>query len=498
MIKTVHRLALLCLAALGAAPATAASAAAPPPVPPPGPQKAAALPRGVLIEKMTCAGSPDQSYALYLPSSYRPDRVWPILYAFDARGGAKEPAKAFKDAAETYGWIIASSYNTASDGPMEPNFTAMRALWADTHARLAIDDKRVYAAGFSGTVRFSCLLGLSAPGSIAGIIGAGAGFPTGVAPKANNPFAFYGTVGERDFNYYEMMDLDRQMQALHLPHRIEIFDGTHQWPPAPVAGPAIAWMELAAMRSGTRAKEPAVIEALWTADRERARAQESAGRLWDAHHTWEAMADGYAGLRDVTEAQKRAEEIAAGEPFKKQAKERQDRIAADTRQLAEGPMILAQANPGNGPVTIAQIIAALKIPQLKKRVESADPEERLSAKRILSTILAQTSFYLPQMLIEKKEYDRAVFMLSVAAEIRPESPGIWVDIAAAHARKGKAGTKKALEALHKAADLGLADPGALEDEPAFAPLRQEDGYRQILAQVAQRKRMPAKPGGGSR
>jgi predicted esterase len=453
------------------------------------------FPLGKLVEKVACAGHPEQTYALYLPSSYRPGRRWPILYAFDARGEAKVPAEAFQAAAETWGWIVVSSYNTASDGPMEPNFTAMRAMWSDTHARFAIDDKRVYAAGFSGTVRFACILGLSAPGSLAGIFGAGAGFPNDVTPKADNPFVFFGTVGDHDFNYYEMMELDRKMDALHLPHRIELWEGPHDWPPAALAGQGIAWLELAAMKSGLREKVPALIEPQWTADRDRARAQEVAGKLWQAHHTWEAMAAGYAGLRDITEAQKRAEEIAAGDAFKKQAKERQDRIAHDMKQLAEGPQILAKANVGGEPMTPAQVANELKVPQLKARLESADPEERLSAQRIINTLLAQTSFYIPQALLAKKEYDRTVFMLSVAAQIKPESSKVWVLIAAAHARKGKAGHKKALEALHKAVDLGLSDPSVLEEEPAFADLRQDEGYRQIAAQVAQRK-PPAKTGGG--
>ena len=459
------------------------------------------LPRGTLVEKVVCAANPQQSYALYLPSSYRPDRLWPILYAFDARGQAMVPAEAFKEAAEKWGWIVVSSYNTASDGPMEPNFTAMRALWADTHARFTVNDKRVYAAGFSGTVRFACILALSAPGSIAGIFGAGAGFPNDVTPKADNPFVFFGTVGDRDFNYYEMMELDRQMDAVHLPHRIELWEGPHDWPPAALAGQGIAWLELAAMKSGLREKVPALVEPQWSADRERARAQEAAGKLWQAHHTWETMATEYAGLLDaaeITQAQKKAEEIAAGAAFKKQAKERQERIARDRKQLAEGPQILARANAGGASTTPSQVANELKISQLKTRLESADPEEQLSAKRILNTILAQTSFYLPQMLIERKEYDRAVFMLTVAAEIKPDSPGIWVEIAAAHARKGKAGHKKALEALRKAVDKGLSDPAALEGEPAFADLRQDEGYRQIAAQVAQRKQAPAKTSGGGR
>jgi predicted esterase len=454
------------------------------------------LPRGALIEKLTCPGNPEQSYALYLPSTYSPDRTWPILYAFDARGEALVPAKAFQEAAEKYGWIVVSSYNSASDGPIEPNFAAMRALWAETHARFAIDEKRVYAAGFSGTVRFSCILALSAPGSIAGVIGAGAGYPNDVVPKADHPFVFFGTVGDRDFNYYEMMTLDRNLEAVHLSHRIEIFDGTHAWPPAPLAGQAIAWMELAAMRTGKREKAPALVEPLWTADRERARSLEAEGKLWDARRLWIAMAEGYAGLRpdaEIAEAKTRSEEIAGREAFKKQAREWQERFDRDTKFLAEAPTILGQVHPGSEPMTVSQIAAQLKIPQLKSRAESPDPEERLSAKRLLSTLSAQTSFYLPQMLIEKKDYDRAVFMLSVAAEIRPESPWPWVQIAAAQARKGKAGRKPALDALRKALEKGLDDPTVLENEKAFADLRQDEGYRQILEQVRQKAPSPPAP-----
>jgi hypothetical protein len=62
------------------------------------PAKPAAPPRGVLVEKVACAGQPDQSYALYLPSSYTPDRRWPVLYAFDARANGKRVAELFQAA----------------------------------------------------------------------------------------------------------------------------------------------------------------------------------------------------------------------------------------------------------------------------------------------------------------------------------------------------------------------------------------------------------------
>jgi predicted esterase len=470
----------LTLLALTFATLCSAGAAAPPAL------KTPDLPRGTLVERVVCAGHPEQAYALYLPKSYTPERRWPILYAFDASSQGRSVAALFQSAAETYGWIVVSSWNTASDGPMEPNFKAMSALWADTHARFAIDESRVYAAGFSGTVRFSCILALTAPGTIRGIIGAGAGFPFGTPPKKGNPFDFFGTVGDRDFNYYEMNDLDAALTAVAVPHRIEHFAGTHAWPPAELATQAVAWMEVQAMKAGKRPKDAALVEAQWSADRARAQAQATSHPA-DALHTWKAMAADYAGLRDVAEAEREAAALAASPACQKELREREERDRRDKKILADGPAILARANPGNEPVTVAQIAAQLKIPELKARAASADAEESLAAKRILNTYLGQTRFYLPQTYREHKEYDRAIFMLSVGAEILPDDPWTWVEIARFHALKGKAGHKKALEALHTAADKGLADARLLTEGNDFAALRQEEEFRQVLAQVERRK-----------
>jgi hypothetical protein len=50
-------------------------------------------------------------------------------------------------AAERYGWIVAGS-NNSRNGPDVRLNEILSALWQDTHERLAIDDRRVYATGF--------------------------------------------------------------------------------------------------------------------------------------------------------------------------------------------------------------------------------------------------------------------------------------------------------------------------------------------------------------
>ena len=459
----------LALALLLAAPAAAGEA-------PP----ATGFPLGRVADGVVCAAAPEESYALYLPAGYTPDRAWPILYILDPRSRGALAAEKFRAGAEKYGYILASSNNSLSDGPMEPNLAAMRALWTDTHGRFQIDDRRVYAAGFSGTVRSCCTLARAVPGTIAGIIGAGAGFPFDRPPQQGDPFVFFGTVGDKDFNYYEMMDLEPRLAAAGITHRIEIFDGIHQWPPEPLATRALDWLELQAMKAGTRAKDSALVDALWQDALERAHAFEAAGDLFQAHRTWSGAAEDFAGLRDTAEAARKAAELAANRALQRDLAERAARLKHDKEFLESAPGLLAAIiNPSGEGVTVAQVVAALKIYELRKKAASAkEPDERLSAQRVLNTIGVQTSYYLPQKLMGEKRYDQAVSVLSVAAEIDPESPYVWYNRAAAYARKGD--RKKALADLRQAVEKGWKDAAALEKDPDFEALRQDAAFREIV------------------
>jgi predicted esterase len=513
---------VLLLAALsGAAPAPASPPTAPPAAAPPAPPQA--LPRGRLIEKVACAASRGRSYALYLPSGYSPDRSWPVLYVFDARGRALAPAKLFRAGAEQYGYIVASSYDTSSDGTFGPNLEAMQAMWNDTHSRFRIDDGRIYAAGFSGTARAACIMAMMAPGTIAGIIGAGAGFPPERPPGKDTSFAFFGTVGNRDFNYYEMTDLDSRLTALGLPHRIELFDGTHQWPPEVLATRALAWMELQAIKSGHRAADPALVAALWRRDLDEARGLAAAGKPYAASHAYSQLAADFAGLpgtapprttaqagaaspaaaaapptaaaaspgaAELAEAAAQLAALARSDKFQRDIRERKERERRDQDYLARARFVLAAGASGEDPAGVTKALGELRIAELKRQArEAADPEERLSAERLLSTVLVQTSFYLPRLFSERKEYDRAIFSLSIAAEIEPGDAFTLYQLAAAHAQKGN--RKQALTLLEQAVERGWTDGAQLAGDPAFAPLRGDDRFRQLVAALA------AKSGGPS-
>ena len=132
---------------------------------------AADFERGKLIEKVVCSGDASQTYTLFLPTRYTTERKWPALFIFDPRGRGTRAAELFHEAAEANGWLLLSSDNTQSDTTWEVNEKALRAMVPEL-GRFSVDEKRVYAAGFSGGATVAWSLGQSR-GGLAGVIASG-------------------------------------------------------------------------------------------------------------------------------------------------------------------------------------------------------------------------------------------------------------------------------------------------------------------------------------
>jgi len=370
----------------------------------------ASVSRADLTERVTCKAAPDQTYALYVPSSYDAAKKWPIVYILDARGHAMNPLNTFRDAAEQLGFILASSYDSMSDGPMEPNIKAMRAMWNDTHERLSIDEKRSYAAGYSGTVRSAIILALAAPGSLNAVIGAAAGFPFDRPPAPNMPLAFFGTSGTQDFNFGEMWELEKKLRAAKLPHRILMFDGGHDWMPPALARESLEWL---VTRSGDGR--------FWGADLVRA---EKATDVIERQRRYAAMAADYAGNHDTSLVAARAKFIEDSKEYRDAVAQIERTLQDESKFLGDAQKVMATAKP---PYNAQQAVIDLRIKELNTRKDD-------SAKRILNTLSAQLGFYLPREMMERKDYARAIFLLTIAKAMHPDSKYLDEQIAAANAK----------------------------------------------------------------
>lgn len=435
--------------------------------------RAAEFTPGKIIDKVVPSSAPDQSYALYVPPEFKPERASPVLYILDPRSRGAASAERFRAAAEKYGLVIVSSNRSMSDSSSDPNVDAMRAMWVDTHLKFKIDPQRIYIAGLSGTARAAIYITRNLPpGTITGIIGSGAGYPPDFTPARGDSFLYYGTVGTTDFNFYEMMDLEPKLASAGITNRIEVFDGTHQWPPEQVTIHAFDWMALQAMKAGHQAKDRALIDGIWSDVTDRAKAAEAAGDIIQAHRLWSAAASDFAGLHDTTEAVSKSAAIAGNGAFQAEAKRVEERRKAD-KSFLDGINLPLSGNE----VSVA--VSQLQIHPLLKQAKSAETlDERNSAKRVLNEIGVQTSFYLPRRYAAEKRWDRVIFFLGIAAEIDPDDASLYYRRAAAFAQMRD--SKKSIADLRLAFAKGFSDVAALEKDPDFDSIRSASEYKAII------------------
>jgi predicted esterase len=441
------------------------------------------FPPGEIVPRVVCEGEPDQSYALYLPTAYVETRTWPVLYLYDPRKRGPLAVERFREAAERYGWILAGSNNTLSDGPAAPNVAAMKAVWSDTHRRFAIDPRRVYAGGFSGGARSAVLLAQQTQGSVAGVVAVGGGFPGGAAPAKSVPFAVFGAVGNVDFNHGEMRRLDRALGKLGAVHRLAVFEGPHSWCPAPICAEGIEWLDLVATKGGRRPKDAVLVERLFREGLERAAAAEAAGRPTEAYRRAAEAAEDFRGLADTKDAEDRAERLGRLPAVAKELAEEEKRDEAEERLVERRWQDLKTALESDPPPPVKAIANQLRVGSLRRDAGAGRPEpERLSAARVIEALFVQTAFYLPRDLAAKHDWLRAELATGVAAELKPERAGaVFYDLACFRALAGD--RKGALGSLRAAVDKGFRDVAAMEADPDLASLRGEKDYLAIVQEL---------------
>jgi dienelactone hydrolase len=217
------------------------------------------LDKGIVIDSVHCSDMPAQVYAVYLPSNYSSAKKWPIIYFFDPHGAGNLPLNLYKSLAEKYGYIIAGTYGSKNGMSMDASGAAADAFMKDTRQRLSIDNARLYTFGFSGGARVACSLALG--GGITGVVACGGGFPQNQA-QINQPFSLISFVGERDFNYIELKELDKQLDNSALTHQLIVFHGKHQWPPLSDIEQAFQWMDVNAMRAKTMPVNDSIVKSV--------------------------------------------------------------------------------------------------------------------------------------------------------------------------------------------------------------------------------------------
>jgi len=427
-----------------------------------------------------CAAKPSQSYVLYLPSNYSPAQRWPVIYLSDPLARGPVAVERMKDAAKRYGYVLAAS-NNSRNGPWQPRIEALQAMREDTRARLSLDDRRVYFAGFSGGARVSAWFAQACK-CAHGVFLSGAGFAEGSPPNRQTVFPVFSAVGLLDFNYPEMVNLDAQLDSLGYAHFLRRFDGGHEWAPPQVWEEALAWMTLMAMKDGSAARSDAFIAAELARAAERARKLEESGDLDLAWQDYRAAAAAFEGLAD-TAAMKALAAVLEKNPVRLAAAKREKSDIDQQRALENEVFSLTNGTRG------LQDLPKATLEEVRMRIArlrgNALREKRPEARRVFERARSGVFAALVEAaapLLDAGDYRAAEPYFELAAEAHPDVP--WPHLALARCRAAQGDNKGALRHLRAARQAG-ATTGELDDfvknNPALAPLAANPEFQKLIA-----------------
>ncbi|MBN2346451.1 MAG: hypothetical protein JXO51_08660 [Candidatus Aminicenantes bacterium] len=446
----------------------------------PFPARAAELSPGRVLERVPCR-TPGHSYALYLPSKYPGQKRWPVIVCFDPGGNGAVPVRLFRDAAEERGWIVVGS-NNSRNGPFEPNIKAAQIIW-DELGGMAVDERRVYTAGFSGGAQMALLPAASPDCRLAGVLACSNKLPDGISPaQLHRGTVYFTVVGIHDFNYWPVMDLSDQLRAYGLISEHATFAGPHAWPPADLLRQALEWFDVQASRNLARPRDEELAKRVRERSQAGIRQLEKEGLLADALEAWERLSLAWRGMGEVPEAEARIRALRDSPPLRKA----QNARAARRRREMEGLDRLVRQwarlwRAEDNALPQSQRIAALGIRSLRRSAaKKKGTAEGDSAQRLLGHLLAQAQGRGYDALGAGR-WDDAVFCFAVAAEILPGHPLALYNLACANCRAGE--RHKALQYLQQAVDAGFRDLDLLSSDEDLKTLRGDPAFVRLVERL---------------
>ena len=439
------------------------------------------LPRGEVVESVAVVDDASQSYALYLPAAYAPEKRWPLLVCFDPLARGRVPVERFRKAAEAHGFVVVGSNNTRNgiDGAAISKYVS--ALWADAHERLSLDDARVYAAGFSGGARLAIGLAANCRGCVAGVFASGAGLPQNLKPATPLPFALFGAVGFDDFNFVEMRALQKRLDEANAPSVFETFDGGHEWPPEEVCEKALAWFRLRAMLEGKLGSEEKFVDAQLASRLADAARRFERGQYLDAYESYLAVVRDFQGRRDVSAASAAGARLKNSHDLRSELQNEAEAARRQAQATSEIRSLWARRAEGDEQPTPRQDARGRLVEWRKKGALAEDSAERRLARRVLFELLIGAYEEANGAVARRKDYEAASASLELARAVEPKDANLAYNLARLYALGGR--KRQALETLEEAIGLGFRDGGRLASDSAFATVSRESRFLKITSSL---------------
>ncbi|AKA34182.1 alpha/beta hydrolase [Flagellimonas lutaonensis] len=267
-----------------------------------------ALRKGVIIDSVQVDDENNETFSLYLPTNFVTSKKWPVLYVFDMDGKGLQAMSMFKQAAEAKGYILASPDNINDTLSLSENMLRVGRAIDGVSRLLPIQNERLYVAGFAYGARFANITPLFL-NKIRGVISCGASFMNLELLNSKRRFHFIGIVGNKDFNYIELLKLKKVLNGLKHPNQLLVFEGGHKWPDSQHFEKALTLFDLAEMAKGNIPQDSLIVNESYRQDLERFQELRSGSKLLLAEQVLDRMLAVYRPHREVDSLKKLKKEL---------------------------------------------------------------------------------------------------------------------------------------------------------------------------------------------
>ncbi|PCH94484.1 MAG: hypothetical protein COB85_05550 [Bacteroidetes bacterium] len=412
-------------------------------------------------------GNPNHPYYYYLPSNYDTNQVWPVVYCFDSHGRGHLPVTKYKDLAERNGYILIGSNKSKNGIGWEETFSHIKIMTEQVDSQLIINQKRVYALGFSGGARVAVSMAVHKKG-IAGVIGCAAGFPR-LEKKLKKNFSYLGIVGSYDFNYSEMLQLNRILTKDNINNHLLIFDGKHEWPNLDIMKDGFSWIELNSIRSGRETYHDSLIKYSYHQE-----ILKTDKMLTDQEHPLKLyrqylkVVNFYSGLINTVKVEQQLE-ILDSNPMMEQILEKQEDILKQEIEIKK-----EYTNALTEQSATWWETEALRMKELIASEE--DYINHCSYLRVMSH-LSLISYLQCDAALKQNDLETALRYIDIFSFIDSSNPDHAYFRALLLAKKQN--MNEALNSLNKAIELGFDDMDKLKSEPLFSTLIDQVIFRTL-------------------
>lgn len=416
---------------------------------------------------VTCSADTNTTYAFFLPPHYEKGKPCPILILFAPGGNGLVPVTLFSTEAANNGFIIAGSNNSKNGMTFEQTTSIYRKMLADLTSRFTIEKKAVYLGGFSGGSRVAGAVAIT-EGGVAGVVGCGAGLPA-INRKPVGRFSYLAVVGNQDFNYSEIQQLNKMLESGGYQHHLLVFDGIHQWPPKELIPDIFTWLRFDAMRQQAIPADRTEINSFIEKNDKIAGALTSKGQLAMQQEVYKKMLHYLKGLTDIAPLQ------------------------AEIKRLSEEKEVIVYHKQQEQLLDLEQELQQKYLPELQfKNIEwwteetkrmlslankSGKSGTNLVYQRLLGFLSMECYMYSTNNLQERK-LTAAERFIEIYRLVDPTNAEHRFKAAKVAALKNN--PDAVFNALNQAFELGFTDIDRIKSDAAFKPYLEDERFKGLL------------------